>query len=115
MRAYTLHLPPAASTQAPILMVERFSWWGLFFGPFWLMRHGVWWWGLAALAVVILAPPPAVLAVFLLCGFCGPDARRAALTRRGWQFEAVVIAPDAEAALKRVLTERPVLTHLFHA
>ncbi len=115
MRAYTLHLPPPATTQAPILMAERFSWWALLFGPFWLMRHGVWWWGLAALAVVILAPWPVEMAVFLLCALCGPDARRWALTRRGWKFEAVVMAPDADAALRRVLSERPLLTRLFHA
>lgn len=115
MRAYTLHLPPAATTQAPILIAERFSWWALVFGPLWLMRHGVWWWGLGGLAVLVFAPWPAELAVFPLCALCGPDARRAALRRRGWSFEAVVMASDGDAALRRVLAERPGLTRLFRA
>ena len=115
MRAYTLHLPPAATTQAPILMPERFSWWGLFFGPLWLMRHGVWWWGLGALAAAVLAPWPVGLAIHLLCGLCGPDARRAALGRRGWRLETVVVAENADAALHRLLSLRPALAGLFRA
>jgi hypothetical protein len=115
MRAFTVHLPPAAVTSAPILMPERFSFWALVFGPLWLMRHGVWWWGLAALALSIVAPWPVEVAIHVLCGLCGRDARRAALGRRGWRLEGVVMAENADAALRRLLAARPGLAGLFRA
>jgi hypothetical protein len=115
MQAFTVHLPPPAAAQAPILVPERFAPWALLFGPLWLMRHGVWWWGLAGLALVILAPWPVVVAVHLLCGLCARDARRAALTRRGWRLETVVVAENADAAIRRLLDARPGLSGLFLA
>lgn len=115
MQAFTVHLPPSAAAQAPILVPEGFAIWALIFGPLWLMRHGVWWWGLGALAVVALTPWPVVAAVHLLCGLCGRDARRAALGRRGWRLETVVVADNADQALRRLLTARPGLAGLFRA
>jgi hypothetical protein len=78
-----------------------------------LIRHGVWWWGLAGLVVSLNASTPVVVAVHLLCGLCGRDARRAALARRGWRLEAVVVAKNADAALRRLLAARPNLAGLF--
>ena len=115
MQAFSVHLPPPAAAQAPILMPDGFSFWALVFGPLWLMRHGVWWWGLAALVVTLNAPTPAIVAVHLLCGLCGRDARRAALARRGWRLETVVVAENADAALRRLLAARPNLAGLFQA
>ncbi|NCY26165.1 MAG: DUF2628 domain-containing protein, partial [Alphaproteobacteria bacterium] len=58
MQAFSVHLPPPAAAQTPILMPEGFAFWALVFGPLWLIRHGVWWWGLAGLVVSLNAPTP---------------------------------------------------------
>jgi hypothetical protein len=52
----------------------------------------------------------------------GLPARRAALSlvdaalaRRGWRLETVVVAENADAALRRLLAARPNLAGLFQA
>ena len=115
MRAFTLHVPPNGTARPALLVQDRFSWWGLVFGPLWLLRHRVWIWGALGLGLIVLAPWQAGLAVHLLCGLCGVELRTAALARRGWRVEAVVMADDDETALRRLLDARPALAGLFRA
>lgn len=115
MNAFSLHIPPAGLARPALLLDERFVWWALLFGPLWLLRHRIWVWGVLGLVVLALGPWQAGLAVHWLAALCGADLRAAALTRRGWRVEAVVMADDGETALRRLLAARPALAGLFRA
>ena len=112
MRTYTAHLKPK---RHPVLIREGWSWTGLFFGPIWLLIERAWIPALielAGLAILFaLAPPqfwrPALLGLALLNALLGRDFVRWSLRRRGYALGHVVIAPDRDAALLRLLTARP--------
>ncbi len=115
MRAFAVHVPPTGTNRPALLLEERFSWWALVFGPLWLLRHRIWVWGVLGLVLIIAGPWHLGIAVHLLCGLCGTDLRAAALARRGWVVEAVVVADDDDTALRRVLAARPALAGLFRS
>ena len=143
MRAWTVHLPPqpvrasvpsagapgAPPTKQrraprqpppPVLLREGFAFWGLVLGPVWLLWQGCW---LAALGAALLfglaATLPGVwgvlapLGVALLIGLHGQDIRRLTLARRGWRLAHVVLGPDEDSALARLLTAEPKLVAAF--
>ncbi|RVT98854.1 hypothetical protein EOD42_01705 [Rhodovarius crocodyli] len=113
MRSFLLHLPPASSGRPALLLAERFSWFGLLFGPFWLLRHRLWWQAVVAIVLMVALPWPAIPALHLLVGLLGADLRASALRRRGWKLEAVVVARDEAMALRRLLAVRPGLAGTF--
>ncbi|MBW4093427.1 MAG: DUF2628 domain-containing protein [Proteobacteria bacterium] len=118
MRVFTAHLRPGAP---PTLVREGFAWGALLFGGLWLLAHRAWIAGAIALAaavlIAVLVPAPArgILEVGLAVGlgFSGWDLVRVALARRGYALAHVVAAPDADAALLRLLTLRPELGAAF--
>jgi hypothetical protein len=108
MRFYTVHLRPGAE---PVLVREGASIAAALFGPLWLALNRAW----VPAAIVVLAAvlaialPSAVPAVGLaaLLGLLGNDLRRWDLDRRGYVLLHVVAATGQDAALQRLLTERP--------
>jgi hypothetical protein len=117
MRIWTVHMMRAGvagRVADPVLLVrEGFAWGACLFGPFWLLRHGLW---LAALGWVVLAlgflllagrlGGPLLLGLCLVTGAQGRDLLRRRLARR-YADIGVVAAPTEDAALARLLAERP--------
>ncbi len=105
---------PAVSVEAAEIVRERFSIAAFLFGPLWLLRHRAWpelvgfiLLALGAGAAVRFFPATAaeagevyVLACLFL-GFAAPDIRGRALERRGYRLGEVVIAENADEALRR--------------
>ena len=113
MKTWTVHLRAGS---APVLVAEAFSWGAALFGPLWLLAHRAWIPGVLALCaeVAVAAAPTAlrgVLVVVLiwLLGLFGQDLRRWSLSRRGFVFAHVVAAPTSDAAVVRLLDQRPEL------
>lgn len=112
MNTYTAHLK---RDRAPVLVREGWSWAAFLFGPLWLLAKRAWivamleTVALALLFGLVPAPywRPALLGIALLNGLLGRDAVRWALDRRGFTLCHVVLAPDRDAALLRLLTARP--------
>jgi hypothetical protein len=112
--SYTVHVREGRPVQ---LVPERFSLGAMLFGPLWLLFAGAWIPAILAacawVAVVVLTPatllPPVALALAWLTGMAGRDLRRWSLARRGWRTPHVVVAPNEEAALARLLRFRPSL------
>lgn len=130
MRAWTLHLPPGATAGSvpstarpaahPALIAEGFAWGAFLFGPFWLWWHRCWLAGALALAGLValnllpgLAGAALPLAAHLLLGLHGRDLRRWTLERRGWRLAHVVLGPDQDSAMARLLREEPRLAGLW--
>jgi hypothetical protein len=116
MRFYTVHVRPGRpGGDADLVLVrEGFSWPAFLFGPLWALWHFLWLpllaWLAAGLAVGFVAdlfgaPADALimLAFAVLVGLHANDTRRWVLGRHGYRFEAVVAAPDIEAATQRFL------------
>jgi len=107
-----VHLRPE---QPPVLVREGWSWAGFFFGPVWLLSRGSWITALleiAALVILVAALPPwlrlpALLGLGWFNGLLGRDLDRWSLARRGYALDHVVLAPDRDAALLRLLAARP--------
>ena len=118
MRVFTAHLRPGAP---PVLVREGFAWGALLFGGLWLLAWRAWIAGAIALACAVLiaalvpAPARGVLEAGLAVGlgFSGRDLVRVALAWRGYTLAHVVAAPDADAALLRLLAQRPELAPAF--
>ena len=119
MRLYSshFHLPdPARPEQAPALVPEGFSWWGLLLGWIVLLRPGSW-------LVAMLAGTGTLLAVIAaryvpVCWVLLPglnlaialfalDWRRWELRRAGLVDGPIVAGADRDAALLRLLSQRP--------
>lgn len=131
MRVWTVHLPPGSAPASvpstakpkavPVLLREGFVFWALVFGPLWLLRHGCWLGALAAGALMLaggtLLPAPLDLAILVgvpvMLALHGQDVRRWTLARRGWKLAHVVLGPDEEAAMARLLGRQPRLAPLF--
>ena len=118
MIVFTSHVaPPAKSGQLPVLVREGFSWGAAIFGWIWLLFQGAWGPALLVLAAALLAGKLGMvthsiapgLAVFLVQGVFGRDLVRWWLTLRGWRPAGPVAAPSHDAALLRLLDERPEL------
>lgn len=117
MKIYAAHLGPAA---APVLLREGFAWGGLLCGPLWLAAHRAFVPAcllLLAWAVALALTPaplhgPLALLLALFAGTCGQDMRGWDLERRGRHLVRVIAAPDADAALARLLAARPDLIPL---
>ncbi len=110
MRVFTVHTPPATSPGAggatPLLLAEGFSWLALLFGPLWLLAHRLWLPAVALLlagAALAVASPWLALALHLIFAFEAQELRRWSLARQGWQAAGLVAAPNAEAALQRLV------------
>ncbi|CCQ75640.1 DUF2628 domain-containing protein [Magnetospira sp. QH-2] len=118
MRYYSVH--PGAPGDPPLLVREGFNWLAALFGFLWALSRKLW---LDAIVLFVVAAGlsllskweawgplvqgPLWLAFFLVVGYTANDRRRRLLERQGRPASAVVAAADEEAALLRVLNERP--------
>ncbi len=118
MIVFTSHVPPPARTaRLPVLVREGFSWAAAIFGWLWLLAQGAWGPALLVLAGALLAAKlgamshsaAPLLALFLVQGMFGRDLVRWWLGLRGWREAGPVVAPSHDAALLRLLAERPEL------
>lgn len=119
MAIYSVHLPKSApgereAAEAARFVKDGFAWWGLVFGPIWLLAHRLW---LAALGIIGLeigvgvltaslnlpAPTALLLSALpaLLVGFEGPGWRRWSLERRGYREAGVVAGADRHEIERR--------------
>jgi hypothetical protein len=98
-----------------MLLREGWSWAAFLFGAIWLLAKRAWIPALLEVAGIVLlirlAPPPfwrpALLGLALLNGVLGRDFVGWSLERRGYRLGQVVLAPDRDHALLRLLTARP--------
>ncbi len=121
MRTYTVHVRrnPVDPDRDLILVREGFNFWAFLFGFIWAAFNGLWLvaaglfmieGGLSLLTSSWDAPVIATiahLALGLLIGFFANDLRRWTLSRRDYAMEAVVGAPDRDAAEQRYLDHTP--------
>jgi hypothetical protein len=113
MQVWTVHA--RADGRDPVVLVaEGFAWGACLLGPLWLLARRLWLGALGWVAVVALlavlpgeAALPLMLGLCLLTGAHGRDLLRRKLARRGYQEIGVVAAPGEDAALARLLAERP--------
>jgi hypothetical protein len=114
MIIYTSHVKPQ---RLPVLVREGFSWGAAVFGWLWLLAQGAWVPALLVLAGAVvamrlgaltqsLAP---IVALVLIQGVFGRDLVRWWLGLRGFAPAAPVAALTHDAALLRLLAERPEL------
>ena len=120
MRTYTIHHRAGAKGDDVVIIREGFSWGAFIFNFLWALWNRLWL-AAAGLLVVMLAIDAAAdllgvnpafasiagLAVSLWVGFTGNDWRRGALERRGYVLDAVVAAPNSDAALRRFVDTAP--------
>ncbi len=112
MTGWTAHLKPG---RHPVLVREGWSWPAFAFGPLWLSTQRAWipavlHGALLAVAMGVLAGPVRSVAVWtlaVLAGLLGRDLVRWSLERRGYHLVHVVAARDEDAALGRLLSNRP--------
>lgn len=120
MLVYTVH-EPARPAKSPderadevVFVKEGFTWWGFFFGPFWLLFNALWLEFLAALALSAALGAGLVaaglkdeagtivdLTLALLIGFEGNELRRWSLERKGYSFLAPVAGESYEQCERR--------------
>ena len=102
---------------APVLVPEAFSPGAALFAPVWLLLHRAWIAAAFALCAEVTVATTtdgalrlllAVVVVWLF-GLFGQDLRRWSLTQRGFVLSHVVAAPTGDAALARLLDQRPEL------
>lgn len=113
MRVWTVHV--RADGRDPVRLVrEGFAWGACLLGPFWLLGRRLWLGALSWVAVAVLlaflpgkAAFPLMLGLCLLTGAHGRDLLRHTLARQGFAALGVVAAPDEDAALARLLAQRP--------
>ena len=114
MIVYTSHVKP---NHLPVLVREGFSWGAAIFGWIWLLFEGAWVPALLVLAAAVGAltlsgyvqTPAPLIAVFLVQGVFGRDLVRWSLRLRGYANAGPVAAATHDAALLRLLSERPEL------
>ena len=114
MIVYTSHVKPNV---LPVLVREGFSWGAAIFGWIWLLFEGAWVPALLVLAAAIGAlklsgmvhSPAPLVALFLVQGVFGRDLVRWWLGLRGYRNAGPLAAASREAALLRLLSERPEL------
>ncbi len=118
MIVFTSHVaPPDKAGRLPVLVREGFSWWAALFGWLWLLVQGAWGPALLVLAGALVAAKlgavfhsvAPLVAVFLVQGIFGRDLVRWWLGLRGWRPGGPVAACSHDAALLRLLAERPEL------
>lgn len=116
MAIFTVHLPPAASGEAPavdkiVFLRDGFSYPAFLFGPFWLLWNRAWlaaglWTLLLTLVGLVAwklrvprdAAPWVGMALGAWLGFEGARLIAWTLARRGYAESAVVIGDSAEEA-----------------
>jgi hypothetical protein len=120
MIIYTVHEPrhPAQNIEERadnvVFIKEGFTWWGFFFGPFWLLFSSLWFElilvlllsagfaaGLVQLGLEDQAPGIINTLLMLLIGFEGNDLKRWRLHRKGYTFLASVAGRDFEECERR--------------
>lgn len=107
----------SSSDSSVVLIVEKFSWPALVFGPFWALWHGMWRTAIVLLVIgaaiggagVLAGLAPDAVSVFQVLvqiglGLWGNDLRRAAFARRGYVERAVVAGRNAVEAEHRYFT-----------
>lgn len=114
MTFFTVH---TRADHPPVLLREGFRWGAFFFGPLWLLRYrALIPAALAAAALILIVVltggvlrAALLVAMELMLGANGNDLCRWSLERRGFLLSDVIVAPDAEEALARLLARRPAL------
>ena len=112
MIIFTSHVKPQ---RLPVLVREGFSWGAAIFGWLWLLVQGAWVPALLVLACALAAGKlmtathsvAPLIALVLAQGVFGHDALRWWFSLRGYQQDAPVAALTHDAALLRLLNERP--------
>ena len=112
MTIFTIHGKPQC---LPVLVPEGFSWGAALFGWLWLILQGAWVPGLLVLATAFgaaflsdrIGSPAPLAGLFLAQGMFGRDLVRWWLALRGYQPAGAVAAATRDAALVRLLSERP--------
>lgn len=126
MRLYSVHLRRHGldPDRDLVLVKEGFSWPAFLLSFLWALAHRLW---LAAaviaaahvvlsIAVILLGADPVSeialsLGLGLIVGFVANDLRRRKLARQGFAFAGVVVADDADSALRRYLDGEQALAH----
>lgn len=119
MTIFTVHLPKAEHSETgadrsdlarAVLVPEGFSRSAFFFGPLWLLRHGLWLAVLVWLAAIIVLSVVAVdflttgaayaivFAIEFFLGIEGNNLRRGKLARHGYRLVDVVVEKSWEEA-----------------
>jgi hypothetical protein len=115
MIIFTSHVKPQ---RLPVLVREGFSWSAAVFGWLWLLVQGAWVPALLLLACVLAVSRLMVathsmlplIGLVLIQGVFGRDMLRWWLGLRGYRQDTPVAALTHDAALLRLLNERPDLT-----
>ena len=120
MRIYAIHqLPSTAAEPHLVLTRQGFCLPAALLAPLWLAWRRMWWEASAVLAVVLALSlwQPAgglvaalLLAVSLFLGFEAASLHEAALRRRGYGLQAVIVASgalEAEARFRRLQAQAP--------
>jgi hypothetical protein len=97
-----------------VFLREKFSWSALFFGPFWLIWHGLWLalllWAVLAFAIAVGVAALELRESLMLVAYAIPslliaidatELRRRKLLRQALQDAGVVVAQDIEIAERR--------------
>ena len=114
---YTVHVNMDAEPDADgaiKLVREGFNFWAFLLGTFWALYHRLWvvagvYLGVSVAMGMLLPPVPAnimQLAVAILIGLEAQDFRRAALTLKGYEEQAVIVAHDSLEAEMRFLQQQ---------
>jgi hypothetical protein len=112
MIIFTSHVKPQ---RLPLLVREGFSWGAAIFGWLWLLVQGAWVPALLLLAGALAAGKlmalthsvAPLIAIVLIQGVFGHDLLRWWFSLRGYRQDAPVAALTHDAALLRLLNERP--------
>jgi hypothetical protein len=112
MIIFSSHVKPR---RLPVLVREGFSWGAAIFGWLWLLMRGAWVPALLLLACALAAGKlmtmthsvAPLVALVLVQGVFGHDMLRWWLGQRGFRPDAPVAALTHDAALLRLLDERP--------
>jgi hypothetical protein len=112
MIIFTSHVKPR---RLPVLVREGFSWGAAIFGWLWLLAQGAWVPALLVLAgglvagklMMVTQSVAPLVAIVLVQGVFGRDLVRWWLRLRGYAPASPVAALTHDAALLRLLSERP--------
>ncbi|MCG8512273.1 MAG: DUF2628 domain-containing protein [Rhodospirillales bacterium] len=123
MRVYTVHFRHHLGGPEFVLIKEGFCWPAFVLSVFWALWHRLW-----LIALLLVVVPLALgaaglwlgldpigesalsIGLALLTGYFANDIRRWMLDRRGYSEEGVVIGDNQDEALRRFLTEAPIMT-----
>lgn len=97
-------IPLDAATSIEIVAVRQgFSLLALFFGPFWMLYHGMWLNSCIYLLMQLFLPLELQIMLAISCGLYAHDVLGHHLTTNGFQQEDIVVASNPEQATLRFI------------